>query len=107
MVIIPTTSTDGHSQPVAITGQEGQDPDDPPIPRHSSSTEEEVKQLETPPVTELTDTPTTSNSITVVNSRDDWGTYTGDADIAHVCDNKDVARYQEVDPVYVERWTRW
>jgi hypothetical protein len=100
MVIIPTTSIDGHSQPVAITGQEGQDPDEPPIPRPSSSIEE-VKQVKVAPVTELTDVVIASNSVTVVNSRDGWVTFTGNADNAHVCDNNDVAKYLEVDPLYV------
>jgi hypothetical protein len=104
MVIIPTTSTDGHSQPVAITGQEGQDPDEPPIPRPPSSIGE-VKQTKVAPVTE-TSLVTTSNSVTAVNSRDGsqdgWVIFTGDADNAHVCDNKHVARYLEVEPMYVD-----
>ena len=100
MVIIPTTSTDGHSQPVAITGQEGQDPDEPPIPRPSSSSEE-VKQVKETPVTDLSAVGTASNSVTVVNSRDGWSAFTGNADNAHVCDHNDVAKFLEVDPVYV------
>jgi hypothetical protein len=100
MVIIPTTSTDGHSQPVAITGQEGQDPDEPPIPRPSSSIEE-VKQVKGTPVTELSTVGSASNSVTAVNSRDGWGIFTGNADNAHVCDNHDVAKFLEVEPAYV------
>jgi hypothetical protein len=101
MVIIPTTLTDGHSQPVAITGQEGQDPDEPPIPRPSSSIGE-VKQAKVAPFTESTSIVNASNSVTAVNSldgsQDGSGIFTGDADNAHVCNNKDVAKYLEVEP---------
>jgi hypothetical protein len=104
MVIIPTTLTDGHSQPVSITGQEGQDPDEPPIPRPSSSIGD-VKQSKVAPVIPLTSVVTASNSVTAVNSldgnQDGWVIFTGDADNAHLCGNKDVAKYLKVDSVYV------
>ncbi|CAG8975453.1 hypothetical protein HYALB_00004767 [Hymenoscyphus albidus] len=100
MVIIPTTQTDGHSQPVAITGQEGQDPDEPPIPRPPSSVVEEVKPKNPSSVTEEIDIGTASIS-TDVETRD-GGTsvnpaFSGSANTAHIHDWKCVAAFLEVD----------
>lgn len=105
MVIIPTTSTDGHSQPVAITGQEGQDPDEPPIPRPSSSAVEEVK-LKQFPIAEEIDIGTASNSVIDIESHDglDSGArvpFDGDANTAHIHDSKVVVAFLEVDVQYV------
>lgn len=101
MVIIPTTSTDGHSQPVAITGQEGQDPDEPPIPRPPSSVVEEVK-LKQYPVTEEIDIGTASNSVIDIDSHDGLDSsvgvaFDGDANTAHIHHSKVVAAFLGVD----------
>lgn len=104
MVIIPTTQTDGHSQPVAITGTgttpESQDPDEPPIPRPSSSAVEEVKQAVV--TTDLLEVATASTSVTDINSKDGWNIeFRGEAETAHLCNSKGVAEFLGVDPTYV------
>ncbi|KAH6670439.1 putative calcium-transporting ATPase 3 [Halenospora varia] len=109
MVIIPTTLTDGHSQPVAIAGSagqvpDGQDPDEPPLPRSSSSVVKEVKldskekekELD---VKEFDDIGTASNSAIDVTSQDGWNHgFGGDPDTAHVFSANSVAKLLEVDP---------
>jgi hypothetical protein len=98
MVIIPTTSTDGHSQPVAIAGQEGQDPDEPPIPRPSSSIEEVKQEFS---VAETDDIGTASNSVIDIKDQDGWNPFTGNADTAHLYDRQVVASFLGVNPRYV------
>lgn len=101
MVIIHTTQTDGHAQPVAIEGQDGQDPDEPPIQLPSPPLEKQPNK-DKPPVSVLQDDDTAANSVVEIRSEDgsltSLATWDGNPDTAHVSDGSGVAAHLGVNP---------
>lgn len=100
MVITLTTHVDGHAQPVAIEGQEGQDPDEPPIRLPSPTIEKHNKDQ--PAVSVLQDDITATNSVVDIGSKDGSLTSTsswdGNPDTAHVFEGQSVATHLGVNP---------
>jgi len=103
MVITLTSQVDGNAQPVAIEGQEGQDPDEPPIRLPSPTLENHNRHHS--PVSSLQEGDTATNSVIYLEGKDGSLTaslsWDGSSDTAHVSSGKSVATHLGVDPQYV------